>query len=80
MAAHLLRLMSAQLTIFLFADDVALVARTAHGLRRVFHHFREFCEREHLTISVGKTKVVVADKDWQGGSFRADGIEFEVVE
>jgi hypothetical protein len=72
--------MSIQLTIFLFADDVALVARTEKGLQRVFHHFHQFCVGEHLKISAGKTKAVIADPTWQGGLFRAEGFEFEVVQ
>ena len=63
----------------MFADDVALVARTADGLRRVFHHFYQFCVREHLTISTRKTKAVIADSAWEGALFSIDGFDFEVV-
>lgn len=58
---------------------MALVARTAGGLRRVFHHFRQFCIKEHLTVSADKTKAVIADPAWVGEVFRAEGYEFEVV-
>ncbi len=58
--------------IFLFADDVALVARSAEGLRCVFRSFAGFCTREHLTISGSKTKVVIQDLHWEGGEFQVD--------
>ncbi len=35
-SAHFVRLLSAQLVLLLFADDVALIARSAEGLRSVF--------------------------------------------
>ena len=55
---HLVQLLSVQLTLLLFADDVALVAASAEGLRELFTAFEDFCRREHLTVSEGKTKVV----------------------
>jgi hypothetical protein len=58
-STDLVSLLSAQLVILFFADDVALIARSARGLRRVFRAFAGFCDREHLTVNREKTKVVV---------------------
>ncbi len=56
---HLIKLLAVQLVILLFADDVALFARLAIGLHKVFVAFEGFCTREHLNISREKTKVVI---------------------
>lgn len=64
----------------LFADDMALVATSASGLRRVLHAFEGFCSREHLTSSREKTNIVVSDQTWEGYAFRVDGFEFKMVD
>lgn len=48
-----------QLLLLLFADDVALLARTRADLERIYLAFRTFCQANHLTISASKTKAFV---------------------
>ncbi len=50
-SAHFVHLLSAQLVLLLFADDVALTAHSAEGLWSVFQAFSAFCAQEGLTIS-----------------------------
>lgn len=59
---------------------MALVARSASGLRKVFHAFEGFCIRENLTISRDKTKVVIKDPMWQENVFHVNDYVFEVVD
>jgi hypothetical protein len=56
---HLCIFHSLQLLLLLFADDVALVARTQEGLERLFCAFREFCTTHRLAINGSKTHVMV---------------------
>lgn len=48
-----------QLLLLLFADDVALLARSEAGLGRLYRAFKGFCSQNHLTISSAKTKAMV---------------------
>jgi hypothetical protein len=50
-SSQLVSLLSTQLMILFFADDVALLARSAEGLRRIFGFFVGFCTRENLTVN-----------------------------
>jgi hypothetical protein len=44
--------------LLLFADDVALLSYSPQGLQRLLHCLAEFCDANHLTVSLRKTKVV----------------------
>ena len=48
-----------QLLLLLFAEDVALRARSEAGLGRLYRAFKGFCSQNHLTISSAKTKAMV---------------------
>lgn len=48
--------------LLLFADDIALLSYSPHGLQRLLHCLAEFCDENHLTVSMRKTKVVVFHK------------------
>ena len=61
---HTLRILSLQMTLLLYADDVAIIAPTEHGLRSLFTAFESFCSTEHLTISEKKTKVLISSATW----------------
>lgn len=56
---HFVRLLRLQLLLLLFADDVALVARTLEGLEGLYSAFRAFCDTNHLKVNRDKTKVVI---------------------
>jgi len=56
---HLCAFQSIQLLLLLFADDVALVARTQEGLERLFLAFSDFCSAHRMTINGSKTHVMV---------------------
>lgn len=58
---------------------MALVAYSADGLRELISAFSSFYNRERLTISAAKTKVVVQVLDWEGNTFLAGNFSFEVV-
>jgi hypothetical protein len=48
--------------LLLFADDVALLSYLPQGLQRLLHCLADFCDENHLTVSICKTKVVVFHK------------------
>ena len=56
---HFYQYLGFLLCILLFADDVALIAEDASSLRTLFTAFHRFCMASHLTISPGKTKVLI---------------------
>ena len=56
---HFLQLLTLQLIILLFADDVALLALSAKGLERLYLAFRAFCKENHLDINRDKTQAMV---------------------
>ena len=64
--------------LLLFADDVALLARTRSDLERIYLAFRTFCQANHLTISVSKTKAFVVGSGEETELCLADDT-FEVV-
>ena len=47
-----------RLTVMLFADDLALVDRTAKGLQRKLNLLSQYCEKWDLSVNVSKTKIV----------------------
>lgn len=58
-----MKLLTLQLVILLFADDVVLLARTLEGLGHLFESFSTFCSSNHLRISRAKTQVMVVRDD-----------------
>jgi Reverse transcriptase (RNA-dependent DNA polymerase) len=48
--------------LLLFADDVALLSYTPQGLQRLLHCLADFCDANHLKVSLRKTKVVIFHK------------------
>jgi hypothetical protein len=49
--------------LLLFADDVAPLSYSPQGLQRLLHCLADFCDENHLTVSIRKTnKVVVFHK------------------
>lgn len=67
------------MTVLLYADDVAILAPSSEGLRRLFGAFSTFCSAEHLTISEKKTKVLISSPSWSSACFVAGAYSFEVV-
>jgi Reverse transcriptase (RNA-dependent DNA polymerase) len=63
--------------LLLFADDIALLSYTPQGLQRLLHCLADFCDENHLTVSMRKTKVVVFHKALsqvrQGQQFTVQG-------
>ena len=62
---HFFRFSALQLLLLLFADDVALVARTRESLECLFRAFRDFCDAHRLTINTEKTQVLMIRGDQQ---------------
>jgi hypothetical protein len=48
--------------LLLFADDVALLSYSPQGSQRLLHCLADFCDENHLTVSICKTKVVLFHK------------------
>lgn len=48
--------------LLLFADDIALLSYSPQGLQRLLHCLSDFCDANHLTVSLRKTKVVIFHK------------------
>ncbi|KAJ9529181.1 hypothetical protein QJQ45_007858 [Haematococcus lacustris] len=46
-------------THFMYADDLTLVSTSSHGLQGLVCQLQGFADRKHLTINVGKSKVMV---------------------
>jgi hypothetical protein len=44
---------------FLFVDDVVLLASSLEGLQRQLDALALFCDLRQLTINLGKTKVII---------------------
>lgn len=47
------------ISILLFANDIALIASSQEGLQRQLDALAAFCDRRHLTVNLGKTKVII---------------------
>ena len=59
----------------LFADDTALVADSSEKLRRMVESFTRVCRRRKLKVNVGKSKVVVYERGWEGGNQYVVGLK-----
>ena len=68
-----------QLLLLLFADDVALLARSEAGLGRLYRAFKGFCSQNHLTISSAKTKAMVQMPGPPPATITLDGDTYEVL-
>ncbi|KAJ9507876.1 hypothetical protein QJQ45_021195 [Haematococcus lacustris] len=53
------RVQGTPVTHFMYADDLTLVSTSPHGLQRLVCQLQGFADRKHLTINVGKSKVMV---------------------
>ena len=51
-----------ELFILLFADDVALLATTPYGLQNQLKSLKACCDRLHMEVNRGNTKVMVFPK------------------
>ena len=63
-------MLSLQLYILLFADDVAMIASDLVTLRALFDAFKTYCMLNCLNISEKKTKVLVNEKGFKGESVK----------
>jgi hypothetical protein len=48
--------------VLMYADDLALVARSAADLQNALYALREYCSKWHLHVNIKKTKIVVFDR------------------
>lgn len=55
-------MMTLNLFILLFADDVVLLSTSKIGLIKAFKAFTRFCTAHSMKISEKKTKILVNDK------------------
>lgn len=76
---HFFSFLTLQLLILLFADDVALIARSLNGLATIYRAFKDFCNNNHLTINPTKTKAMVARDDTVGTTITLEGDTFDRV-
>ncbi|KAJ9505046.1 hypothetical protein QJQ45_008638 [Haematococcus lacustris] len=53
------RVQGTPVTHFMYADDLTLVSTSPHGLQRLVCQLQGFADRKHLTVNVGKSKVMV---------------------
>ncbi|KAJ9511081.1 hypothetical protein QJQ45_002827 [Haematococcus lacustris] len=53
------RVQDTPVTHFMYADDLTLVSTSPHGLQRLVCQLQGFADRKHLTVNVGKSKVMV---------------------
>ena len=56
-----------EIGLLLFADDTALVADSSEKLRRIIESFARVCTRRKLKVNVGKSKVVMYERERLGG-------------
>ena len=62
--------------LLLFADDVALLSYSPQGLQSLLNCLAGFCDENHLTVNLGKTKIVVFHKSFsraRHGPFTVQG-------
>lgn len=78
-SSHLFSFLTLQLLLLLFADDVALLARSARALEALYTAFKAFCQDNHLNINHAKTKALVARADPDAVSITLAGDTFERV-
>ena len=50
----------------MYADDLALVARSAADLQNALDALREYCRKWHLHVNIKKTKIVIFDRQETG--------------
>ena len=69
------------ISILLFTDDIALIASSQEGLQRQLDALATFCDRRHLTVNLGKTKVIIFNgvKKTSDFHFLFKGEEIEIV-
>ncbi|GFH22410.1 DNA primase protein, partial [Haematococcus lacustris] len=53
------RVQGTPVTHFMYADDLTLVSTSSHGLQRLVCQLQGFADRKHLSVNVGKSKVMV---------------------
>ncbi|KAJ9524400.1 hypothetical protein QJQ45_008615 [Haematococcus lacustris] len=53
------RVQGTPVTHFMYADDLTLVSTSSHGLQRLVCQLQGLADRKHLTVNVGKSKVMV---------------------
>ncbi|KAJ9516284.1 hypothetical protein QJQ45_001098 [Haematococcus lacustris] len=53
------RVQDTPVTHFMYADDLTLVSTSSHGLQRLVCQLQGFADRKHLSVNVGKSKVMV---------------------
>ncbi|GFH30745.1 uncharacterized protein HaLaN_29659, partial [Haematococcus lacustris] len=53
------RVQGTPVTHFMYADDLTLVSTSPHGLQRLVCQLQGFADMKHLTVNVGKSKVMV---------------------
>lgn len=51
-----------KLTALLYADDLAIFSLSANGLQICLNKLQEFCNRCHLKINIGKSKILIFEK------------------
>ena len=66
---------------FLYADDLVLLSRTKEGLQRKLDELAKYSESKDLTVSIGKSKVMVFNKAGRKSKdqFLYQGQKLEVV-
>ncbi|KAJ9507578.1 hypothetical protein QJQ45_019240 [Haematococcus lacustris] len=52
------RVQGTPVTHFMYADDLTLVSTSSHGLQRLVCQLQGFADRKHLTVNVGKSKLI----------------------
>lgn len=81
---QVIKLLTINLWILLFADDVVLVCEDDEQLRRIFLRFDSFCKENELQISETKTQVMItrqADKKKKiDNTFSCGKYNFKVVD
>ncbi|KAJ9534827.1 hypothetical protein QJQ45_017284, partial [Haematococcus lacustris] len=72
------RVQGTPVTHFMYADDLTLVSTSPHGLQRLVCQLQNFADRKHLTVNVGKSKVMVFNGNSQSAAPRI-GYKHEIL-
>ncbi|KAJ9514295.1 hypothetical protein QJQ45_012319 [Haematococcus lacustris] len=72
------RVQGTPVTHFMYADDLTLVSTSSHGLQRLVCQLQGFADRKHLTVNVGKSKVMVFNGNSQTAAPRI-GYKHEIL-
>ncbi|KAJ9505081.1 hypothetical protein QJQ45_013628 [Haematococcus lacustris] len=72
------RVQGTPVTHFMYADDLTLVSTSPHGLQRLVCQLQGFADRKHLTVNVGKSKVMVFNGNSQTAAPRI-GYKHEIL-